>query len=62
MEENTHSEEHASDLKGRLKHLYGELTTSDFPQAEIEKQKILLILQQKLGKSKEELQTIIDSL
>ena len=60
MEENTYSEEHASDLKGRLKHLYGELTTRDFP--EIEKQKILLLLQQKLGKSKEEVQSIIDSL
>jgi hypothetical protein len=60
MEAAAHSEE--TDLRDRLKHLYGELAAHNISHAEAEKDKILAKLQLKLGKSKGEIQAIIDTL
>ena len=60
MEAAAHSEE--IDLRDRLKHLYGELAAKNISHAEAEKDKILVRLQLKLGKSKDELRAIMDSI
>jgi hypothetical protein len=60
MEAAAHPEE--TDLRNRLKHLYGELAAHNISYAEAEKDKILVRLQLKLGKSKAEIQAIIDSI
>jgi uncharacterized protein YjbJ (UPF0337 family) len=48
--------------KGKLKQKYAELTDNDLMYAEGKKEEMLGNIQRKLGKSKEELHKIIDSL
>ncbi|MDP3461517.1 MAG: CsbD family protein [Bacteroidales bacterium] len=48
--------------KGKLKQKYAELTDNDLMYAEGKKEEMFGNLQRKLGKSKEELHKIIDSL
>lgn len=50
-----------NELKGRLKQQFAELTGDDLLYAEGEKEKMIGKLQLKLGKTREELQSIIDS-
>ena len=51
-----------NDLKGKPKQEYANLTDDDLLYAEGERDKMLGRLQIKLGKTKEELQSVIDSL
>lgn len=48
--------------KGKLKQKYAELTDNDLMYAEGKQEEMLGNIQRKLGKSKEELHKIIDSL
>lgn len=49
-------------LKGKLKQEYGELTDDDLTYQEGKEDEVLGKLQEKLGKSKDEVKSIIDSL
>lgn len=49
-----------NEIKGKLKQQYGELTDNDLTYAEGKEEELLGRLQQKLGKSKEELMSKID--
>jgi uncharacterized protein YjbJ (UPF0337 family) len=49
-------------VKGKLKQKYGQLTDDDFAFAEGKEDELLGRLQQKLGKSKEDLRKEIESL
>lgn len=49
-----------NELKGKLKQEYGELTDNDLTYAEGKEDELLGRLQQKLGKSKEELTSKIN--
>jgi uncharacterized protein YjbJ (UPF0337 family) len=51
-----------NELKGKLKQQYANITDDDLLYAEGQKDIMLGKLQLKLGKTKEELQSIIDSL
>lgn len=51
-----------NELKGKLKQSYGELTDDDLVYAEGKEDEILGRLQQKLGKTKDEVNKIIDNL
>jgi len=51
-----------NEVKGKLKQKYGQLTDDDLRFAEGKEEELLGRLQQKLGKSKEDLRTDIESL
>jgi uncharacterized protein YjbJ (UPF0337 family) len=51
-----------NEAKGKLKQKYGQLTDDDLTFAEGKDEELLGRLQKKLGKSKEELRTEIESL
>lgn len=51
-----------NEVKGKLKQKYGQLTDNDLRFAEGKEKELLGRLQQKLGKSKEDLRTDIESL
>ena len=51
-----------NEVKGKLKQKYGQLTDNDLEFAEGKDDELLGRLQQKLGKSKEDLQREIESL
>ncbi len=51
-----------NEVKGKLKQKYGDLTDSDLTYAEGKSDELLGRLQQKTGKSKEELKSEIESL
>jgi len=51
-----------NELKGKLKQKYGQLTDDDLRFSEGKEDELLGRLQKKLGKSKEELRTEIESL
>ena len=51
-----------NEVKGKLKQKYGQLTDDDLAFAEGKQDEFLGRLQQKLGKSKEDLRTEIESL
>jgi uncharacterized protein YjbJ (UPF0337 family) len=51
-----------NELKGKLKQKYGQLTDDDLRFAEGKEDELMGRLQKKLGKSKEELRTELESL
>lgn len=51
-----------NEMKGKLKKEYGNLTDDDLTYAEGKEDEMIGKLQQKLGKSKEEVKEIIDNL
>ena len=51
-----------NEVKGKIKQKYGQLTDDDLRFAEGKEEELLGRLQQKLGKSKEDLRTDIESL
>jgi uncharacterized protein YjbJ (UPF0337 family) len=51
-----------NEVKGKLKQKYGQLTDNDLRFAEGKEKELLGRLQQKLGQSKEDLRTDIESL
>ena len=62
METSTAIKGNWNELKGKLKQQYANLTDDDLLYAEGEKDKMLGKLQLKLGKTKEEIESIIDSI
>ena len=62
MEATTEIKANWNELKGKLKQKYADITDDDLLYAEGERDKMLGKLQLKLGKTKEELQSIIDSI
>ncbi len=51
-----------NEIKGKLKQKYGDLTDDDLTYTEGQEDELLGKLQQKLGKSKEEVKKLIDEL
>ncbi|WP_298713926.1 MULTISPECIES: CsbD family protein [Chitinophaga] len=51
-----------NEIKGKLKQQYGDLTDDDLTYVEGKEDELLGRLQQKLGKSKEEVKKLIDDL
>lgn len=51
-----------NEIKGKLKQQYGDLTDDDLTYVEGQEDELLGRLQQKLGKSKEEVKKLIDDL
>lgn len=51
-----------NEIKGKLKQKYGDLTDDDLTYTEGQEDELLGRLQQKLGKSKEEVKKLIDEL
>lgn len=51
-----------NEIKGRLKSSYAELTDDDLKYAEGKEDQLLGKLQQKLGKTKDEVQKLIDKI
>ncbi len=51
-----------NEIKGKLKQQYGDLTDDDLTYTEGKEDELLGKLQQKLGKSKEEVKKLIDEL
>jgi uncharacterized protein YjbJ (UPF0337 family) len=51
-----------NEIKGKFKHKYGQLTDDDLKFAEGKEDELLGRLQQKLGKTKEQLRTEIERL
>ena len=62
MEAKTEIKDNWNEIKGKMKQKYAELTDDDLLYAEGAKDEMLGKLQLKLGKTKDELQSIFDSI
>ncbi|MCF8487328.1 MAG: CsbD family protein [Rhodobacteraceae bacterium] len=51
-----------TEIKGRVREAYGEISDDEIEQAKGDREKMEGILQQKLGKSKEEVRNIVDDI
>lgn len=51
-----------TEIKGRIRETYGEISDDEIEQAKGDREKMEGILQQKLGKSKEDVRHIVDEI